>query len=88
MSSISCCVAAGFCCRKACAFMTKPGVQNPHCVPLFAAMQCWTGSSPSRTLPMPSVVVTIMPATAQSGRRQALIARCTGSPLAGRDARA
>ena len=47
--------ASGFCWRKAWAFITKPGVQKPHCVPLFAAMQCWTGSSPSWTLPIPSI---------------------------------
>ena len=81
MSSSSRSLGAGFCCRNAWAFITKPGVQKPHCVPLFAAMQCWTGSSPSRTLPIPSMVVTIIPSTAQSGRRHELVARCDGLPV-------
>jgi hypothetical protein len=51
---------------------------------LFAAMRYCTGSSFSRVLPMPSVVVIIAPSSEQSGRRQELMAvsatrRCAGS---------
>src|SRR6476619_132616 len=55
-------------------FITNPGVQKPHCDPLFAAIAYCTGSSFSRVLPIPSVVVIIAPSSEQSGRRQELIA--------------
>src|SRR5258708_9100048 len=58
-------------------FITNPGVQKPHCDPLFAAIAYCTGSSFSRVLPIPSVVVIMAPSSEQSGRRHELTAVST-----------
>lgn len=44
-----------------CMFITHPGLQYPHCVPLKAASRLCMGWYPSFWLPMPSTVVMLHP---------------------------
>jgi len=60
--------------------MTCPGVQNPHCVPLHAAMRSCTGWRPFFEEPIPSVVVMAAPSHNKIGRMHALTLENDGLP--------
>ena len=61
--------------------ITKPTVQNPHCVPLSSIIACWTGVRPRSAGLMPSTVTMCLPAALASGIRHEVIVRyLTSSP--------
>src|SRR5712692_4660574 len=56
--------------------ITKPGVQNPHCDPLPAAIRSCHSFNWVLTLPIPSMVVMHDPSNVATGRRQELMDVC------------
>mmetsp|Transcript_1497 Transcript_1497/g.4043 ORF Transcript_1497/g.4043 Transcript_1497/m.4043 type:complete len:234 (+) Transcript_1497:3216-3917(+) len=71
--SICSCVGCGVLTSSPFICIANPGVHMPHWLALLSTIACCTGSRPAEVLPIPSIVVTCIPSSVATGRRQELI---------------